>query len=359
MSALKSHKALPTTEWPRIDREAWTRANDPGDGFSKPGIASGWALRSRENAELAYGRMLGHLKRNDRLRPVDRVGERLVPDDLCDLGRELSAQLAPCTVCGVFSSLSMAFHAMDPAANRAFLINITSRLSRTAKSVRDIAGNLLSPPELAALGHSMMDQAEAMPSRSFRRASLYRDGLLTMFMALCPLRPGTVAEMTIGTHLLIDGDAVRVYLPIVERKKRRLEDVPLPSSIVPRFLRYLAIYRPMLPAPPSEQAQALWLSRNGNRLDRDGLSKRIKERVGLRTGKRFSAHMFRHACATYIADTAPERVLMCTGALGHSGFRTAQKYYIKGQQRMAITKYQEAATELARRGRQVRQRNRT
>jgi integrase len=53
--------------------------------------------------------------------------------------------------------------------------------------------------------------------------------------------------------------------------------------------------------------------------------------MGRRTGKRFTAHMFRHACATYIVDVVPEQARMVVGALGHSGFRTGQRHYIKGQ----------------------------
>ena len=56
--------------------------------------------------------------------------------------------------------------------------------------------------------------------------------------------------------------------------------------------------------------------------------------------------MFRRAAATYVSDVAPERALMITGVLGHAGFRTAQRHYIKGQQHMAMIKYQEALHDL-------------
>lgn len=179
-----------------------------------------------------------------------------------------------------------------------------------------------------------------------------------MLMALCPLRPGAVSEMLIDTHVLIEGHGVALHFPAVDQRKRRLENVPVPDALVERILRYLAFYRPMLPAPPTEHAQAFWITRNGNPLDRDGLSKRIKERMARRTGKRFSAHMVRHSCATYIVDTAPERALMIAGVLGHSAFRTAQHHYIKGQQHMAVIKYQEAGKELIKRGRRQPKRRR-
>jgi len=55
----------------------------------------------------------------------------------------------------------------------------------------------------------MMDKAEQQTKYAERRASLYQQGLLIMFMTLCPLRPGAVAEMQIGEHVLIDGNSVR------------------------------------------------------------------------------------------------------------------------------------------------------
>lgn len=349
MSAARSHKPLPVAEWPVLDREAWSVASDAGDEVS--GWPSRWAPRSRENAEMAHGRFLGFLERSGRLRAVTSVGDRLVFEDLCAFGRQLSAQLAPFTVLGIFSSLSMAVEAMDPKADRGALNHIRSRLAQAVRSVRDIAGNLLSPKELVTLGTSMMDEAEQRSQSSWRRASLYRDGLLIMFMALCPLRPGAVAEMRLGTHVSLDGNLITVRLPPRERAKRRIENIPLTDQLATRFLRYLEHYRLMFPDPAPRHADAVWISRNGAPLSRDSLSKRIKERVGRRTGKRFTAHMFRHACATYIVDVAPERALMIVGVLGHSGFRTAQDYYIKGQQHFAIKNYQGAVSDLMRRHR--------
>lgn len=359
MSAAKSHKPLPLSQWPEMDRCSWLTACTEGDEISGSGIAADWAPRSRDNAEAALGRYLGYLQRNGSLGPASRPGNWLVERDLCAFGRELAADgLAPYTVLGIFASLGMAFAAMDPDANRGCLNELISRLDRTATSVRDIQGNLISPSELRALGLEMMDDAERLSRRSFRRASLYRDGLLTMFMSLCPLRPGVVSEMQLGEHVIVCGEQVTVYLPPAERKKRRVESVPLTDELARRFIRYIGFYRPMLAPTIPECTGALWLSRNGHPLDRDSISKRIKERIGRRTGKRFSAHMFRHAAASYIVDVAPERARMITGLLGHSGFRTAKRHYIKGQQHMAVRKYQTSVQEICSKGSRSKATNR-
>lgn len=166
MSATRSHPALPLDAWWATDQAAWMATIDAGDGIEPPGLAATWASRSCENAKLAHGRYSGFLYRNGRLRPVARVGERLVAEDLCAFGRELAAQLAPITVLGIFASLNMAIKAMDPTADRTVLKTIIARLERTAKGTRDIAGNLVSPRTLIAIATAMMDRAEQMPGRS-------------------------------------------------------------------------------------------------------------------------------------------------------------------------------------------------
>ena len=345
MSTARSRRALALAAWDLIDQAAWITANDPGDEIAASGLAATWAPRSRDNAELAYGRYVGFLGHTGRLRPIVRVGERLVAEDLCTFGRELSAQLASITVLGIFASLNMAIKAMDPTADRTVLKTIIARLSRTAKSTRDIGGNLVSPRFLVAIGTAMMDNAEQMDGASWERAGQYRDGLLIMFMTLCPLRPGTVSEMRIGEHLLIEHDSMRIKLPPVLARKRRVEDVPLTPELTRRLARYLAYYRPMFPQRP-DHARAVWLSRYGRRLSRVDISHRVKAAVGARTGKNFTGHMFRHACATHIVEVAPEQARLIVGALGHAGFRAGQKHYIKGQQLTAVRQYQDAVHDL-------------
>jgi integrase len=157
--------------------------------------------------------------------------------------------------------------------------------------------------------------------------------------------------MQLGLNIIVESNRVTLRFPPAERKKRRIENVPVPEALAHRFLRYISYYRPMLQARASENSDALWLSRRGAALDRDYISTRFKEHLGRRTGKRFTAHMFRHAAATHIVDVAPERARMVVGVLGHSGFQTGQRHYIKGQQHSAVRKYQAAVTDLVKHSR--------
>jgi integrase len=161
------------------------------------------------------------------------------------------------------------------------------------------------------------------------------------------MRPGAVSEMRIGLNILVEKRRVTVRFPPEEQKKRRIEDVPLPEALAERFMRYIFYFRPMLQSSAfGQQSDALWLSRRGNPLDRDYISTRFKVHLGRRTGKRFTAHMFRHASATYIVEVAPEQARMVVGVLGHTSFKTGQRYYIKGQQHIALKKHQKAVAEL-------------
>src|SRR5262245_56608181 len=112
----------------------------------------------------------------------------------------------------------------------------------------------------------MMDEADKQTRISWRRASLYRDGVQVLFGALCPLRPEAFSDMRRGEHVVIDGDRVTVRLPFVVGKQRRFEDIPLPDELARRLCRYVGHYIPMFPTPPPEHANAFWVSRNGNPL---------------------------------------------------------------------------------------------
>jgi len=154
--------------------------------------------------------------------------------------------------------------------------------------------------------------------------------------------------MRIGEHLLIEDGSMQIRLPPVLARKRRVEDVPLTPELTRRLARYLAHYRPMFPQN-SKHARALWLSRFGRPLSRVDISHRARAGIGARTGKNFTGQMFRHACATHIVEVAPERARLIVGALGHTGFRTAQDHYIKGHQHTAVRRYQNAVLGLTRR----------
>ena len=357
MSARKSYKPVAVADWPPADQAAWNRATEAGDPISGSGIAARWSKASRDNAARAYGRYIGFQKRNGRFRSVSCVGERLSEQDLCAFGRELASQLAPYHVRGIFASLGMVFAAMDPAADRSVLTAITARLARTVKCTRDIAGNLIRPHELIAIGGSMVDEAEQSEKHSWRDARLYCDGLLIMFMAYCPLRPGAVADMRFHEHLIVEGDRVTVRFPAVEGKKRRIEDVPLPDALARRILRYVTHFRPLLSMHGTQHPGAVWLTAHGNPLDSISLTKRIRHALKPRTGKNFSAHMFRHSAATFIADYAPELARMIVGLLGHSAFRTALRHYIRANQHTAVRKYQEGVTYLLRQAQRKRRRS--
>ena len=94
---------------------------------------------------------------------------------------------------------------------------------------------------------------------------------------------------------------------------------------------------------------AVWLTAHGNRLDVRSLSKRVRHNIKIKTRRNFSAHMFRHSAATFIADFAPDQVRMIAGMLGHSGFRTGQDYYIKGTQHSSMHTYHACVADMVRR----------
>lgn len=345
--AAKSALPLPFKEWPPNDQKAWLEAIAIGDEYDPGGDGANWGLRSRENAFNSYGRYLAFLKRSGRLDIAATASDRVQASDICSFARELWSQLAPYSVIGVLGSLGSAFKALAPKTGREPINALIGRLERRAHSVRDIEANLISPRELDRIGVELMDEAEASTSRRMDwRFCMFRDGLLVSFLANCPLRPGAVVDMRFGVHLIQENGTFRVHFPQLANHKRRIEDVPLPPQVASRFVRLSEFYYPAIAGAQDLRGQPVWLSCFGHPLDRVTLSKCLRERLRPETGKTFTAHMFRHAAATFIAEETPERALMIAAVLGHSGFRTAKKHYIKGQQIAQYKLYHELVAEL-------------
>jgi integrase len=255
------------------------------------------------------------------------------------------------TVVSIIVRLSQAFRVMDPEADRSLLMKALGRLAFMARPVRDIDSHLLPPDVLLRIGERMMDEADTSKARDLDRAVLYRDGLMIMFFVLCPIRRANMQKIQLGEHLVFDGDGARLKFGAEEMKGRRDFEAPLPTELVHRIRRYRDVYRPMFVMRSREDTTALWLTVWGTVMTADRIYLRMKKNLLKRTGKGFTPHMFRHACASFIADMAPERSHIAAAVLHHRSLRTTRRHYVRGQQHRAVRRYQSAVSELVKKSR--------
>ena len=201
----------------------------------------------------------------------------------------------------------------------------------------------------------MMDEADEasqdLPVPSAGMTTMYRDGVLIMGAALCPIRLRNWRMAMIDVHLILEGDSARMHFSSDETKTKRELEFELPAEYVPLLRRYIDQYRPHLLQPDAADQGFLWPSSRGGMVHRNTLSRAIKDALVKRTGKRFTFHMFRHAAATFIADVAPERVGLAAGVLQHRRLSTTRRHYIRSRMRQAARGYQDAVKAVVRKAR--------
>lgn len=342
------------TNWPLPDRDRWAAGFFPGDGLTRPGPLAEFKPRTVENAELAWGRYLDFQKRAATLADVTRAGERLTERDLVAFGRELLKELKISSVLCIFTAMARAVRVMDPEADVRVLSRIIKRLARLAKPTREIDSRLISPPDLVNIAESMMDEADAVADVTYRTKLLYRDGLLILWEALCPLRRGTMQKIKLGEHLIVEGDGMRVELGEDMMKGNRAFGADLPKQLGPRLFRYIKHYRPHFLKDGETDPGYLFLSNLGVQMFPGTLSRIVKDNLQRQTGKNFSFHMFRHAAASFISEKAPHRLQDARKLLHHRQLATTWTYYVRKQQKEAIEGYQGAVKDLLKRERRQR-----
>jgi len=337
---------LPFDDWPDIDRDAWRAANKTGDIFTDGGLASAWKPKTRLTVMKAYGNWLRFLKDAGRIHEGQSIGDRLTTENLRDYIAALRQRLSPVTIVTQLRSLSQAIRALTPDTDRGLLKSAISRLQVSASPSRDKVARLVSPISLLHLGQRIMEAWRSRNAHDRRLNDMdFRDGLMIVLLALCPLRLANLAQIRIGQHLLIGEGSARLRFAPHETKGGKSLDVPFPEELLPHLRFYLRTVHPKLSADP-ETETALWPSLHNRPLTEHGIYTRITHITDSHFGHPVTPHMFRDAAATFIAEMTPDRAHMAAAVLQHRSFGTTQRHYIHGQQHKASHLYQAAIDEL-------------
>ena len=228
---------------------------------------------------------------------------------------------------------------LAPERDWRWLQRIVRRLGLRARP-RDKRNDVVEIKELFQLGLQLMDQAEkADDSTSFRRALLYRDGLIIALLAADPLRLANIAALEIGRTLIKDGTTWSFEIPAEETKERRLHLAVLPDWSSPRIDRYVQHYRPLF--RNAESTSRLWLSRNGRPLSEDALYRLVCRRTRAAFGKRINPHLFRSCLATSTAVHHGAHMGLAMTVLRHQNSDVTERHYNQGEMIDAVRAYQE------------------
>ncbi len=348
-----SRRALKLGEWPEADREAWERARAPGDVLEpgSGGLARRWKGSSVKTFVKAYGQFLGFLDRNRLLDESADPSTRLTSEVLGQYisWRKLISESV--TVLSQVRLLNMGVKAMFPHRDWDWLRPVIQNLNYVAKPSRNKRVKIVPIQELWSLGLDLMNRAEEPDGGSvFNRTLLYRDGLMIAMLAARPFRESNFASIVIGKHLTKRGETYWVCFSGPEMKNHQPIELPLPEILNTDIERYCSHYRPILfprnrgwmegSLETGANCGNLWLSSRGNPMPANTVYERLRTITCARFGHSITPHLFRDCAATSIAIDDPEHVRVAAKLLGHSRFKTTERYYIQAQSFEASRKYQ-------------------
>lgn len=352
MSRIRRYRLWNSDNWPENWQLLWHAANEQGDVFKEPGRAHRRVARSRTSAEWAFGRYYQFLKERGRWDDNTFLDQF----NLRDYAIHLRLTVAPMTVVNQLKELLAAVQIMRPDLNVQDAWSAVQRYETAALPVRDVADRLIDPVELIAQGSEIMAEADLVKEPDARTAMHHGMGALIVAATYCPLRLRNWQNMIIDRHVDLQSGRVHFEAGELKRKNAGIEFTMPPEALA--GLRRFAQYRPMLMRPDAKDQGYLWPAGDGGPLHRNTLGTAVKRLLLRRTGKPFNFHCFRHSCATFIADVAPERARMASSILHHSRRSTTEKHYVKARKRMAFRRYQEAVRAVVAKGRRRARRNR-
>lgn len=316
---------LPLADWPEEDRDAWGRLFDEGDLFEEgPGIH--WSAGGRAKRRQGYGRWLAFLRATNPDLLVAAPQERIRPEIVerfinCELER-----LKPVSVVSELDDLFAFARMTAPDADWNWLLRALKRLRKKYGPFGLKPRQPLSAGDIFRWALRRMKAVDGNASLSLLRQAIhYRQALMIALLASRPVRSRAFIAIRIGHQLKATDGGYRLDFASSDMKDKRPHSYPLPEKLVGPMLAYLDRFRPVLLR--GNDADALWISQNGEPLTQWGFTKELAKITQHHLGVALRPYAFRHIAATSIAEARPDQVGIIREVLGHSTLLTAEKHY--------------------------------
>lgn len=197
---------LPVSEWPVICQHAWREAHCPSELFDDPKPALAWRPSTRTKIQKGFGAWLSWRKHCDLIDADDRPETGVTPNTVKAYYDTLITTRAPLTAYCRIHELFLALRVMAPHSDWSWLGKSSNKARAQARIVRSKRNRMQPTERLLDLAHQLMDDADTDPDLSdHKRALMFRDGVLILFLIHRPLRLKNVAALTLGTHIVFQG----------------------------------------------------------------------------------------------------------------------------------------------------------
>ena len=324
---------LPVEQWPLPCQRLWHDAFTEADLFEASKPATLWRKATVRKNCCAFGTFASWTiykgDWNPDAAPAEFITPARVKGFLADLeASDYASNTVFCHTQGLYDSVRV----MDPEADWDWLLNAVKKIRARAKPVRNKLQRLQPAQKLDMLGQKLMQEADANTNRTmYKRALMYRDGLMIATMIRRPLRLGNFASLSLGVSLLLHEKGATLVLPPEEMKGKRSFEAKFPPNLTAALKTYLEVYRPYLLSLQHEETSApvkgVWISNEGRSVADQSIRNAIKKRTRTAFGQDLTPHLFRDASVTTLVRDAPASAQLTKAILGHSTIETTNKHY--------------------------------
>ena len=281
--------------------------------------------RSRDDYERRYAYFLNFARKNNCLKGDGPATATLTEAAILTYLDFLQTYARPVTVAGSLRKILTVAKVLTSARDWAPLEALVVALEREAHP-RPRRHLVVPIDELYRLGLRLMNRADSeRPLSMFRRALLYRDGLMIALLSATVLRRRNLSELTPDRTIVATGDRWSVSIPARQAKSRLHIEIPLPLELTTRMERFLDYYRAAFGG--SDHHNSLWPSRNGKPLSESQVYGRICKHSREAFGHAINPHLFRDCLATTVAIHDGAKIGTAIAVLGHTSAKTLDRHY--------------------------------
>ena len=295
----------------------------PAERLSAGGHASHLRPSSKDILERTYGYFLRVVSDTGALNRSAVAATHVTPEGVEAYVERAELSRNSVSVASGVEKVRLMAQTLAPERDFGWFKNIEAQLRARARP-REKFSRLVGSEELVEAGLVLMQEAREGKSRSAAQARTFRNGLIIALLAVCPIRVGSFASLTLGRSFLRIGDGWWIRLAANETKSGRPDERPAPGFLTSCVDEYLSTYRPrflcagrvgqargggaaLLGAGPETETGPLWIAQRGEAMSLVTMKKTIIQTTRLTLGLPINPHLFR-ACAATTQRSTPATI---------------------------------------------------
>jgi integrase len=353
---------LRVEQWPEADRRAWEDALRPARRLSVGGRAAHLRPSSKANLERGYGYFLGVVWDSGALNRRAAATTHVTPQAIEMFVARAELSRNPLSVASGIERVRAIAQFLAPEWNFGWLKNVAAQLRAKARPQPKFS-RMVATEELVEAGLVVMQEARGGKPGSAKQARMFRNGLIIALLAVCPIRVGSFASLSLHRSFLRIGDDWWIRLAADETKSGRPDERPVPRFLTSHVDEYLHSYRlRLLSAGRVERARGgdaalpeaapelvtgpLWMSLLGQAMSLEMMKRTITQTTRQTLGVLVNPHLFRACAATTATLHATAYPHLASALLQHTDPVVTETHYNRASSLQASLSYHAILDEI-------------